>query len=184
MHLIFTDLDGLLDHYLTLGSGAAGARLPEAPARPWMLVTSKTQAEVELWRRILGNEHPFIVENGGAAFPGRLPARTCSGSEQRDAYEVIEWACRTANWLTASKWPASQPVPCRGFHGMTVEVLHVPTAFGTAVLATQRSMTSRFILDRIVPVRLWKPLSNRAGRTRGASSNSGANDKACGQGSR
>ena len=35
---------------------------------PWMIVTSKTRAEGEVLQKRLGNEHPFIVENGGAAF--------------------------------------------------------------------------------------------------------------------
>jgi mannosyl-3-phosphoglycerate phosphatase len=35
---------------------------------PWVIVTSKTRAEVEVLQKRLGNEHPFFVENGGAAF--------------------------------------------------------------------------------------------------------------------
>lgn len=66
MQTVFTDLDGtLLDHetYSWEAARPALERL-ELSGIPWILVTSKTRAEVELWRKQLGNRHPFIIENG------------------------------------------------------------------------------------------------------------------------
>jgi mannosyl-3-phosphoglycerate phosphatase len=68
--IIFTDLDGtLLDRDTYSFAGAEGALDAVRQRRiPLVLASSKTRAEVELYRTLLRNEHPFIVENGGAAF--------------------------------------------------------------------------------------------------------------------
>ena len=66
--IVVSDLDGtLLDHetYSFDAARPALARLRQADV-PLVLCTSKTRAEVESIRRSLDNEHPFIVENGGA----------------------------------------------------------------------------------------------------------------------
>jgi mannosyl-3-phosphoglycerate phosphatase len=68
--VIFTDLDGtLLDHdsYSCEVAKPALAHL-KASNTPWVFCTSKTRAEIEPLREALGNQHPFIVENGGALF--------------------------------------------------------------------------------------------------------------------
>ena len=68
--LVFTDLDGtLLDHesYSFEPALPALAVLKEKNI-PLVLCTSKTRAEIELFRIQLKNIHPFISENGGAIF--------------------------------------------------------------------------------------------------------------------
>jgi len=152
MYLIFTDLDGTLLDHDTYSWEAARPALRRLERRhvPWVLVTSKTRAEVELWRRILGNQHPFIVENGGAAFLpiGYLPGPV-RGSERRDAYEVLEWGTPYRE-LVASLQRASQSSHCRvrGFHEMTVEevatLCQLPPE--QAVLATQREYDEPFLV--------------------------------------
>ncbi|MBK5294645.1 MAG: HAD-IIB family hydrolase [Acidobacteriia bacterium] len=152
MYLIFTDLDGTLLDHDTYSWEAARPALDRLKRQhvPWMLVTSKTRAEVELWRRILGNEHPFIVENGGAAFlpAGYLPGPV-RGSEQRDAYEVIEWGTPYGE-LVNSLQMASQSSQCRvrGFHEMTVEEVSTlcQLPLEQAVLATQREYDEPFLI--------------------------------------
>ncbi len=70
MPIIFTDLDGsLLDHY-TYSFSAATPLLEELNGKdiPVIPVTSKTYAEVLRLRRFMGNNHPFITENGAAIF--------------------------------------------------------------------------------------------------------------------
>jgi mannosyl-3-phosphoglycerate phosphatase len=152
MYLVFTDLDGtLLDHdtYSWEAARPALDRL-ESQHVPWMLVTSKTRAEVELWRRALGNEHPFIVENGGAAFipAGYLP-EPVRGGERRGAYEVLEWGT-PYHELVASLERASQSSQCRvrGFHEMTVEEVSALCQLPPeqAVLATQREYDEPFLI--------------------------------------
>lgn len=87
--LIFSDLDGsLLDATTYSYEGASDALAAIAHRGATLtLVSSKTRAEMEPLRRRLGNEHPFIVENGGAVyipdgtfpFPleGTIPRNSC-----------------------------------------------------------------------------------------------------------
>lgn len=66
--IISTDLDAtLLDHYTYSFEPARELLgLLEANRVPVICNTSKTRAELEVNRRSLGNQHPFIVENGAA----------------------------------------------------------------------------------------------------------------------
>jgi mannosyl-3-phosphoglycerate phosphatase len=123
MQVVFTDLDGtLLDHDTYSWEVARPAierlRLCEVP---WVLVTSKTRAEVELWRAQLGNVHPFVVENGGATFiPRDYFPFPVPGAEEHGDYEVLEFG-RRYGYLVARLKEASRLSKCRvrGFHEMT-----------------------------------------------------------------
>lgn len=64
--VLFTDLDGTLldrDTYQWTAASTALAAL-ESREVPWVLVTSKTSAEIETLRRGLGHTHPYVAENG------------------------------------------------------------------------------------------------------------------------
>lgn len=68
--LVFTDLDGtLLDHdtYSWKPAEPALARLRHANI-PVIFNSSKTAAEQIVLREQIGNQHPFIVENGAAVY--------------------------------------------------------------------------------------------------------------------
>ena len=152
MDLIFTDLDGTLLDRDTYAWDAARPALDRLRQRgiPWVLVTSKTRAEVEAWRRCLGNEHPFIVENGGAAFvPAGYFPYAVGGGELRDSYEVLEWGAPYAE-LVADLQRASQASQCRvrGFHEMTpgevAALCDLPLP--QAVLAKQREYDEPFVV--------------------------------------
>jgi mannosyl-3-phosphoglycerate phosphatase len=68
--VIFTDLDGTLldrDTYSFEPAQPALLLIREKEI-PLILSSSKTRAEIELYRRRLENGHPFISENGGAVF--------------------------------------------------------------------------------------------------------------------
>ena len=152
MDVIFTDLDGTLLDHNTYSWDAARPALDRLRQQgvPWILVTSKTRAEVEFLRRGLNHEHPFIVENGGGAFVpvGYFPFDT-SGGKRRDSYEVIEWGMPYAQ-LVAYLHKASQASHCRvcGFHGMTPEevarLCNLPVE--QAVLAKQREYDEPFVV--------------------------------------
>jgi mannosyl-3-phosphoglycerate phosphatase len=137
MHLVFTDLDGtLLDHetYSWEAARPALARLEQLGV-PWMLVTSKTRAEVEVLRREMGNRHPYIVENGGAAIiPGE---------------RVLEWGAPYAD-LVESLRRASEVSGCRvrGFHEMSVAEVaeRCELAPAQAELAKQREYDEPFVV--------------------------------------
>lgn len=65
--IIATDLDGTLLDHDTYQWQVAKPALTELARRdiPVVIVTSKTVAEIVELRKSLGNEHPFIAENGG-----------------------------------------------------------------------------------------------------------------------
>lgn len=89
--LIVTDLDGtLLDHHSYSFSAALPALARAAAAAiPVIPNTSKTRAELLALRRALGNDDPFVVENGSAIC---LPAafRPQLDSTRSDSDGLIE----------------------------------------------------------------------------------------------
>ena len=68
--IIITDLDGTLLHPKTYSFESAMPALNIIRKRdiPLILCSSKTRGEMELYRNRLGNQHPFISENGGGIF--------------------------------------------------------------------------------------------------------------------
>lgn len=66
--IVFTDLDGtLLDHHSYSWQAAVPALdALKAAGVPLILNSSKTIPEIEELRTALGNQHPFVVENGSA----------------------------------------------------------------------------------------------------------------------
>jgi mannosyl-3-phosphoglycerate phosphatase len=68
--VIFTDLDGTLldrDAY-SFKPAEPALHLIRLKNIPLILSSSKTRAEIEIYRKQLENNHPFISENGGAVF--------------------------------------------------------------------------------------------------------------------
>jgi mannosyl-3-phosphoglycerate phosphatase len=90
---LFTDLDGTLLDATTYRYGVTRSaldRLREYTV-PVVICTSKTKAEVEPLRKEIGNQDPFIVENGGALYiPDGYFKAPLTGSTGRDGYRVIE----------------------------------------------------------------------------------------------
>jgi mannosyl-3-phosphoglycerate phosphatase family protein len=89
--IIFTDLDGTLLDPKTYSFKEAEPALKLIRERgvPLVLCSSKTRAEIEVYRKRLDNLHPFISENGGGVYipKGYFPAH--ESGEQQDGYEVI-----------------------------------------------------------------------------------------------
>ena len=149
MTVIFSDLDGtLLDRDTYAWDAAEPAlRLLKDCGIAWVLVTSKTRAEVEHWRRVLENDHPFVVENGGAIF---VPASYFGGlpnARRWNGYDVIDPGKPYAEVIARLEL-ASRASQCRvrGFHEMTAEEVavacHLPAE--QAVLAKQREFDEPF----------------------------------------
>lgn len=79
--IIFSDLDGtLLDHddYRWQAAGPALDRLKAAQI-PLVLNSSKTMPEIRALREELGNNDPFIVENGAAVV---IPPHALGNAEE------------------------------------------------------------------------------------------------------
>ena len=91
--VVFTDLDGTLLDYRTYSTELVAplvARLNRAGV-PVVFCSSKTRGEQEVYRRRLGIDAPFIVEDGGAIFiePGYFPF-AYDYHRLVDGYQVIE----------------------------------------------------------------------------------------------
>jgi mannosyl-3-phosphoglycerate phosphatase len=68
--IIITDLDGTLLHPRTYSFKEAqpALHLIRKMGIPLIFCSSKTRAEIEIYRKRLRNSHPFVTENGGGIF--------------------------------------------------------------------------------------------------------------------
>jgi mannosyl-3-phosphoglycerate phosphatase len=66
----FSDLDGTLLDYATYSFEKAlpALKILKNNGMPLIICSSKTKAEIEYYRKKLGNRHPFVPENGGGIF--------------------------------------------------------------------------------------------------------------------
>lgn len=89
--ILVTDLDGTLLHPRTYSFEEAMPALELVRKRgiPLVICSSKTRAEIEIYRKRLDNVHPFISENGGGVYSpaGYFPFR--GSDDRRGGYEVI-----------------------------------------------------------------------------------------------
>ncbi len=152
MRIVFTDLDGTLLDHSDYSWEAAKPAIETLRRRniPWIFATSKTRAEVEHWRAIVGNEHPFVVENGGAAFlPSGYFEWAIHGASGRNGYQVLEWGVPYDKLVSALQ-SAARESRCgiRGFHQMdareVAEVCDLPLE--QAALARQREYDEPFLI--------------------------------------
>jgi mannosyl-3-phosphoglycerate phosphatase len=152
-HLIFTDLDGTLLHPRTYSFEKALPALERIREQgiPLLFVSSKTRPEIEVWRKRLGNEHPFISENGGGIFipDGYFPFAV--EGEQRDGYRVITLgmpygAVRRRFIALREELKAA----VRGFGDMTPEEVAKLTGLSAeeAHLAKQRDFAEPFVFEK------------------------------------
>ncbi|MBD3247512.1 HAD-IIB family hydrolase [Candidatus Pacearchaeota archaeon] len=67
--LVFSDLDStLLDEIYSFEKAENGLKLLKKKKIPLIICTSKTRKEIEVYRKKIGNKHPFISEDGGGIF--------------------------------------------------------------------------------------------------------------------
>lgn len=153
LFVLFTDLDGTLldaDTYRYDAARPALHRLREH-AIPLVICTSKTRAEVEPLRRRLGNQAPFIVENGGALYIPNGYFRTFPpGSVGRDGYRVIEMGVAYHRLREGLRRIEGQVgVSLVGFGDMTAERVVQATGLTRldAELARQREYDEPFLVE-------------------------------------
>jgi mannosyl-3-phosphoglycerate phosphatase family protein len=124
MDIVFTDLDGTLLEHSTYSFSEAEPALDLLKRLdiPLVIATSKTRREVEFWRRRLGNEHPFIVENGGAVFlPDGYFSHEVPGAVPRDGYLMLQLGTPYANLVETLRGAAEESrCRVRGFSQMSV----------------------------------------------------------------
>jgi mannosyl-3-phosphoglycerate phosphatase len=149
--VVFTDLDGTLLEHATYSFEPARPALEgllEAGV-PVIFCTSKTRLETERWRRVLANVHPFIVENGGAAFVPEEYFGAGARFDRRDGgFGVLEFGRPYAELRQALEAiRASTGLPLRGFGDMTVDEIAERCGFSRedAALAAMREYDEPFI---------------------------------------
>lgn len=125
--IIFTDLDGTLldrDTY-SFEDAEPALRMIRRKRIPLVLSSRKTQAEIEWYRRQLGNDDPFISENGGAIFFPKIyfpfPVPYDRESEEYFVVELGTDHSRIVEALDSIKKETG--IPIKGFSDLTKEEL-------------------------------------------------------------
>jgi mannosyl-3-phosphoglycerate phosphatase len=186
MLLIFSDLDGtLLDSNYSHDAAAPALAAAEIRGIPIILSSSKTLAEMESVRLEMGNNHPFIPENGGASvipanyFPFETPG------ERGGEYEAIRFGTPYPELVaTLRQLSRETGIAVRGFSDMTPEDVAEATGLPLqqARLAKQREYDEPFTVTGSQPVKVLLQAIEGAGLrwTRGGRFFHilGANDKA------
>jgi mannosyl-3-phosphoglycerate phosphatase len=152
--VLFSDLDGTLldrDTYSFAEAAEALGRVADLKV-PLVLATSKTRAEVELYRQRLSNEEPFIVENGAAAFiPEGYFSQLPASLSRRGDYYVIELGIpRSTVRKVLETLKKRIPVSLQGFGDLSPEEVADISNLGIeeAKLSMMREYTEPFIPDR------------------------------------
>ncbi len=152
--VIFSDLDGTLldpDTY-SFDSALPALRQVREKGIPVVFVSSKTRSEVEVWRRRLQNEHPFVVENGGGIyipkeyFPFEIP-RSAAQGEFRMISLGTSYGIIRKQFIELRE---RSGINVRGFGDMSVDEVAALTGLTTveAGLAKSRDFTEPFVFPK------------------------------------
>ncbi len=151
--LVFSDLDGTLLDYHTYDFEAArpALELIKKLGLPLILISSKTRAELEKYRRMLEvDEYPFVTENGAGVFFNRDYFRIDDVKTVENwfqvkvfgsSFHVIKAALETISAKTG--------IDIKGFHNATVQTIMKKTALDeeSAKLAMQREYSIPVFYD-------------------------------------
>jgi mannosyl-3-phosphoglycerate phosphatase len=149
--LIFTDLDGtLLDHETYSWKKAEPAlRLARRMDVPVIFCTSKTRAEIEVFRKKIGNSEPFIAENGEAIFiPKGYFSRKPVQAKTIGRYHVIALGRPYKEIREVIRKMQKSGLKVKGFGDMTLKEVTKLTGLSAreAMLAMKREFDEPFIL--------------------------------------
>lgn len=150
--VIITDLDGTL---LDASSYAFDKALPalqllQQQQVPLVLCSSKTRAEIEIWRERLQNSHPFISENGGGIFIPKNYFGFQYEAEPFGDYLLLRLGKRYTEIREQFEQIRLQhKAAAIGFGDMTVQEVSALTGLADeeARLAKQRDFDEPFIFD-------------------------------------
>jgi mannosyl-3-phosphoglycerate phosphatase len=151
--VIFTDLDGTLLHPKTYSFEEARAALREIVKRkiPLVLCSSKTRAEIEVWRKRLDNGHPFISENGGGVFiPGEYFPFPAGGLPRSEYLVTILGLPYDRIRKTFTSLREELDAHVRGFGDMDTDEVAKLTGLSRedAALAKEREFDEPFVLEQ------------------------------------
>ncbi|MBD3252664.1 HAD-IIB family hydrolase [Candidatus Pacearchaeota archaeon] len=168
--VIFTDLDGTLinDNYSFEPASRALKFIRELEI-PLIIVSSKTRTEIEVYRKKLFNNHPFISENGGAIF---IPVNYFKKENRKAVYSIIQLGVSYKK-LKKTLRKIKKQVPLKSFSDMTAEELAKDSGLSLreARLAKKREFDEAFRLENkkdeekiIRLIRKYKLSYTRGGR--------------------
>ncbi len=152
--IIFTDLDGtLLDACsYSFEKALPALRLLQEREIPLVICSSKTKKEIEWYRVLLHNRHPFITENGGGIFIPTgcfTPSRTAPDMplHKNGIYEVMGLGTGYATLRKAVCDLRNEGFAVTGFGDMTVEELAAVTGLPLeqAHMAKERGFDEPFL---------------------------------------
>jgi mannosyl-3-phosphoglycerate phosphatase len=151
--VIFTDLDGTLLDRNTYSFEPAQPALDLIRQKdiPLVLSSSKTRAEIELYRKELENGHPFISENGGAVFVPKdyfsFPFPYDRETNRLFVLELGMFYPRIIEVLDSVKKETG--IPIRGFSDLTEKEISSLCSLDAkqAALAKKREYDEPFIME-------------------------------------
>lgn len=151
--VIFTDLDGTLldpDTY-SFEPAEPALRLIRLKDIPLVLSSSKTRAEIEIYRKKLENRHPFVSENGGAVFvPKDYFSFPFPYDRELEEYFVLElgvYYSQIREVLESVK--RETEIRIRGFYDFSLEEISSLSGLSLkeAAFAKQREYDEPFIVE-------------------------------------
>ncbi len=151
--IIFTDLDGtLLDavNYSYEPAGEALETISELQI-PLVIMSSKTKEEIELLRRDLRNNHPFVSENGGGVFipEAYFPFPVHYTRKEKDCL-IVESGIRITK-LTEflDRVTREHAFPVKAFHSMSLKDVSRLTGLpmDLAAMAKAREYDEPFLFE-------------------------------------
>ena len=143
--IVFTDLDGtLLDEKYSFKKALPALNVLKELEIPLIICSSKTRAEIEVYRRKLNNNHAFISENGGAIF---IPLNFFH-KKRKEKYKIIELGKSYKNLIKIFKKIKKQ-IPVKGFSDMTSKELskNAGLSLKESKLAKKREYDEAFVLE-------------------------------------
>jgi len=149
--IIFTDLDGTLldDQTYDFKPALTALKFIRSRKIPLILVSSKTRAEMDVYRKELSLEDPFIVENGGAIyFPASFPLPDDYPFEIVDEYREVLIGTPIAV-LSEKISKLKEQFRFRGFSELTVQDIAALTGltFEQAERASVREFDEPIMLE-------------------------------------
>jgi mannosyl-3-phosphoglycerate phosphatase len=150
--VVFTDLDGtLLDENYSFEPAKEALEELQRRNIPLVLCSSKTRAEIEYYRGLLKNTHPFVAENGGGVFiqKGYFEERFLHYEyEEKGGYILIRLGADYKTLRQAVKRLQEKGYGIKGFGDMSPEEIARLTGLAPseALLAMKREFDEPFIL--------------------------------------
>jgi mannosyl-3-phosphoglycerate phosphatase len=168
--VVFTDLDGTLlahDDYDWTEAAPAIRALRERYI-PLVFTSSKTRREIEAWRARIGNDDPFISENGGALYVprGALPTAPAGATAVNDYWRLELGPPYAALRTALAGLGAGLGVGLRGFGDMAADEITRRTGLAPedVALAAAREYDEPFVPVRPLGEDEERLLAEEAGR--------------------